>query len=197
MKLYSKLSTDVLDHIARIQDEYHPNLTDVTLEGLFVFDDEQSSEPVLKHQGYAAAATIKITSVKDRALGGADAVMTIDRATWAGLSAAQKDALIDHELYHLEWLHDNEGKPKSDVLGRPKLGMRRHDLQIGFFAEILKRHGDASFEAKQTRQMFAVVAQMDFDFQGPQVTMTHGGETVNITATLARMRGETEPAAVL
>jgi hypothetical protein len=197
MKIYSKLSSDVLDHIARIQDEYHPNLTDVTIEGLFVFDDEKSSEPVLKHQGYAAAATVKITPVRDRALGGADAVVTIDRATWVGLSAEQRDALIDHELYHLEWLQDGEGKPKSDVLGRPKLGMRRHDLQIGFFAEILQRHGDASFEARQTRQMFAVVAQMKFDFTGPKVTMTHDGETVDITAALARVRAESESAVAL
>ena len=85
------------------------------------------------------------------------------------------------------------------MLGRPKLGMRKHDLQIGMPAEILKRHGEASFEARHVRVVVAVARQMDFDFDRPEptVTMTHDGETVDITGVLARMRAGTEPAATL
>jgi hypothetical protein len=199
MKIFSKVSDDVLSHIERMQSEYHPDLQDVTVDAVFVFDDEASSESVLKHQGYAAAAVIRITPVRDRTLGVADAVITIDRATWVSLSALQRDALVDHELQHLEWLKDNEGKPKSDGLGRPKLGMVRHDHQIGYFTDVVQRHGEAALEIRAARYLIAEIGQMKFEFGSsePNVTMTHSGETVDITATLARIREESEPALTL
>lgn len=165
MKIYSKASDDALTHIERMQLENHPDLKPVTVDALFIFDDEHSSEPVLTHQGYGAAAVVRITPVRDRALGGADAIIIIDRAIWVTLTAAQRDALIDHELYHLEWRHDKDGNPKADGLGRPKLGMRRHDHQFGWFDEIARRHGDASMEIRQARLLLAGSGQLYFDFE--------------------------------
>jgi hypothetical protein len=199
MKCYSKVSSDVLMHIQRMHAEYHPDLPQVTVDAVFVFDDEASSEPVLKHQGYSAAAVIRITPVRDRTLGVADAVITIDRATWLTLSASQRDALVDHELQHLEWQQDKEGHPKSDALGRPKLSLRRHDHQIGYFTDVVQRHGEAALEIRAARYLIAEIGQLSFDFgkSDPTVTMTHDGETVDITATLARIRQESEPAVTL
>lgn len=175
MKTYSKASDDVLTHIANMQSLNHPKLKDVTVDALFAFDEEHSG-PVLRHQGYGAAAVVRITPLRDRALGTADAVITVDRATWLDLTAPQRNALIDHELQHLYWELDGEGHAKSDGLGRPKLSMRRHDLQIGFFTEILERHGDASFEARMARQMLAVVSQAQFDFGHPSSYDSEMGE---------------------
>src|SRR5690348_15846400 len=124
-----------------MQTEYHPGLEDVTVDALFVFDDEKS-DPVLIHQGYPTAAVVRITSLRDRALAMPDAIITVDRATWQTLSAPQKDALIDHELDHLEWTVDKDQQPKADALGRPKLKMRRHDHQLGWFADVARRHGE-------------------------------------------------------
>lgn len=197
MKVYSKASADVLGHIERMQSEYHSDLQDVTVDAVFVFDDEASSEVVLKHQGYSAAAVIRITPVRDRTLGVADAVITIDRATWLTLSALQRDALIDHELQHLEWVHDKEGHPKSDALGRPKLSTRRHDHQIGYFTDVVKRHGDSALEIRAARYLIAEIGQLNFDFAGPTVTMSAGGESVDITAELSRIRAQSEPAVTL
>jgi Ftsk gamma domain/Putative phage metallopeptidase len=195
MKTYSKASTDVLTHIANMQSHFHPKLKDVTVDALFAFDEEHSGS-VLKHQGYSAAAVVSITPLKGRALGTADAVIVVDRATWIDLKAPQRDALIDHELNHLYWDVDNEGRPKSDGLGRPKLGMRRHDLQIGFFTDILERHGDASFEARQARNMLVVVSQARFDFDGTssvnrETGELHGAPSQSLrTVTVTLSRGE-------
>lgn len=169
MKTYSRASSDVIEtHITRILDVYHPDLDGVTVGALFVFDDEETSLQVLKHQGYPAVAQVRITPIRDRALGVADAVIVIDRASWLMMSAPQRDALIDHELYHLVRVIDEEtGRPKTDAVGRPKLKIRQHDHQLGWFDEIAKRHGEASPEMRQAKQLIEQTQQLYFDF-GPR-----------------------------
>jgi len=164
MKTYSDASSDLTTTIDRMAAEYHDDLAQVTISALFVFDDEDSL-PCLKHQGYPAAAVVRITPIRDRALGVPDAIITVDRATWQTLSAPQKNALIDHELEHLELVIDAEtGKPKYDALERPKLRMRRHDHQLGWFADVARRHGEASCEVRQARQLIEQTGQLYFDF---------------------------------
>lgn len=166
MKTYSA-APDASMTIEDMQDTYHSELQHVNVAALFVFDTD-ASEPVLKHQGYPAQAVVRITPIRERALGMADATIVIDRSNWLTLSQRQRYALVDHELTHLVRVLDNEtGTPVCDVLDRPKLKIRPHDMQIGFFTEVLQRHGDASYEARVTRQMFEVVSQLNFDF-GPQ-----------------------------
>lgn len=165
MKTYSQASADLLKRIERMQAEHHPDLAKVTIGALFVFDDEKTSESVLKHQGYPAAATVRITSLKDRALGIADAVIVVDRAHWGSLNAAQMNALIDHELEHLGTVLDTDtGKPKFDGMDRPKLAMRQHDHQLGWFDGVARRHGEASPEICQARQLLEQTKQLYFDF---------------------------------
>lgn len=164
MKTYSTASTDVSNSIERMLTEYHTDLDGISIGALFVFDDEESKQ-VLKHNGYPALAVVKITSLRDRALGIADAVITIDRSCWQSSTAAQKDALIDHELTHLERMVDEEtNAPVCDGLGRPKLSMRRHDHQIGVFLEVLERHQEASAEARQAKALFTAASQLRFEF---------------------------------
>lgn len=168
MKTYSHASDDVLMAIARMREQYYPHGTEldgVTIAALFVFDDEASSEQVLTHGGYPAQATIKLTPVRDRALGVADAVIVIDRANWLALVSMERDALIDHELYHLERVIDEEtGIPKADAVNRPKLTMRKHDHQYGWFDEIAQRHGEASAEVRQAKTLIAQTGQLYLDF---------------------------------
>ena len=168
MKTYSAASSDLESHITRMQSEHHSELDGVTVSALFVFDDE-SSEPVLKHQGYPAAAVVSITPVKQRALGMADAIVIVDRSAWQTMGARQRDALIDHELQHLtrviaEATEEEPKHPKCDSIGRPKLAMRQHDHQLGWFDDIARRHGDASCEVRQAKQLMASTQQLYFDF---------------------------------
>jgi ABC-type branched-subunit amino acid transport system substrate-binding protein len=166
MKSYS-LAPDADTVITNMQHEHHLDLDGVTVTALFVFDLE-ATEPVLKHQGYPAAAVVRITPVRDRALGIADATVVIDRSTWLTLSQRQRDALVDHELTHLNRVLDEDTElPLTDAVDRPKLAMRRHDLQIGIFTEILERHGEASYEAKMAKAVLDIAGQMQLNFAKP------------------------------
>lgn len=173
MKTYSE-APDVSGTVEEIQELHHPELDGVTVGVLFVFDDEESSDSVLKYQGYPAQAVARITPLRDRAMGLADALIVVDRANWVALTQSQRDALIDHELTHLTRALDKETqRPKSDVLGRPKLRMRQHDHQFGWFDEIAQRHGEASPEVRQATRLMESSGQLYFDFV-PQKTLRKG-----------------------
>lgn len=167
MKSYSK-APDCEHTVENMVAEHHEELEGVTVSCLFVFDLE-GTEAVLKHQGYPASAVIRITPTRDRALGMADANIVVDRATWMTLSARQRNALIDHELTHLERDVDEETEAfQFDSLDRPRLSMRRHDHQFGWFDSIAERHGDASPEVRQAKVLMESSGQLYFDFGGKQ-----------------------------
>lgn len=171
MKIYSQ-APDVAGCIEKIKLAHHDGLEGVTVSALFVFDDE-SAVSVLKHQGYPAGAVVRITPLKDRALGMADATIVVDRCGWLALSQRQRDALIDHELTHLEIKTDepdgsDDPVPVFDGLGRPKLVMRKHDHQFGWFDEVAQRHGQASAEVRQARVLMESSGQLYFDFDTKQ-----------------------------
>lgn len=188
MKTYSAASEDVLSHIVRMHSQYHPEIEGVTIGALFVFDEEHG-EQVLKHQGYEAAAVVSITPTKQRALGIADAVIVVDRAHWLTLTTAQRDALMDHELEHLDRViskdtEDSPAAPAFDSIGRPKLAMRRHDHQFGWFDDVARRHGEHSPEMRQAKALVANTAQLYFDFapMSPEVALEakkRGGSRVS------------------
>lgn len=173
-KQYEEASTDVYQRIGKIREKYHPELGTwndlymaVTIKALFVFDDEKGQ--VLTHQGYGAAAVVKITSTKDRAAGLEDALLIVDRFVYSGLTAAQKDALIDHELYHLDRkISKKTGEPAFDSNGRPKLELRLHDHQIGAFDEIIARHREAALEVVAAKQLIAGMAQLSLPLEPRQ-----------------------------
>jgi hypothetical protein len=112
----------------------------------------QNGEPVgpaLKANGYAAAATVRILSLKDRAKGMADAEIVVDGDRVEEWSEQNLAAILDHEIEHLELALDGQGSLKRDDLGRPRLRMRLHDRQFGWFDSVARRHGLASLEVAQ------------------------------------------------
>lgn len=184
-KSFSDASSDVYNTIERVRNRYHQHLADdkgrwrVTVGALFVFDLE-SSLPILKHQGYPAAAEIKITPLKERVLGIADAIITVDRSVWMMLNAAGREALIDHELYHLDPVLDDEtGSQEFDAHSRPKLAARMHDAQIGAFHDVMRRHGKDAVEVRCIRQLLSEASQYNLDlFDGLKVP----GEAPEVSA---------------
>lgn len=164
MKTYSE-APDVDGTIEDVLERHHAELDGVLVAALFVFDDEESSKSVLQHQGYPAQAVTRIRPLRDRAMGMRDALIVVDRANWVSLTQPQRDALIDHELTHLTRVLDPESeRPVADALGRPKLAMRHHDHQFGWFDEIAQRHGDASPEVRQAKRLMESSGQLYFDF---------------------------------
>lgn len=150
-----KHSEEALSLLDEVMGHHHGDLAgnEVTVGVLWAVSD--SEKPALSHHGYPAAAIVSINALKLRAQGMPDATIAISEAWWKGASDASREALIDHELYHLQVMRDRDGGVKLDDLGRPRLSMRKHDFEIGGFDRILERHGRAAVEA------MAMAAQLD------------------------------------
>lgn len=168
---------EVHDLIGEIVEKHHGELhkAEVTVGVTYAFNEKG---PAVKLHGVACAAVIKINSLKARAEGAPDATITIDGKLWrsggnhAPLPDARRRALIDHEINHLMVSRDKEGQIKADDLGRPKLRMRPHDFEVGWFKVIARRHGSASFEVQQAAKLVDNRGQLLFPWAangGPEV----------------------------
>jgi hypothetical protein len=62
------------------------------------------------------------------------------------MSDAERLALLDHELTHVEVVY--EVRPR-------KLRTRHHDRTYGWFDEVAQKHGEASQEVQQARRFAA------------------------------------------
>lgn len=163
MKSYDIAPAEVGSKIQSLIEAYHPKLKEagVTIHALFA---QNSGGHAVTCGGYPALAVVRITSLKDRVKGMRDAEIVIDEENYDELNDAQRDGLLDHELHHLETVPDDDGGFQRDKAGRPKLSMRKHDVQIGWFTEIAKRHGVNSPEQIQARKLFDHHGQYFFPF---------------------------------
>lgn len=162
MTTYDTVPQEVLDLINSTMEQYHEELhnAEVTVDAMFAHN-ENGDHPV-KLGGYPALAYIKITSLKNRIKGMMDAEIMIDGDAYKMMTEAQRIALIDHELHHLMLTYDKEENIKTDDANRPKLKMRKHDYQMGWFRDIALRHGDNSPEVFQAKMLWNADANTFF-----------------------------------
>ncbi len=126
------------------------------MEARSELDEEgEPNAPALTHGGYPALAIARVVSHRDRVKGCADASIELDGHWWEEASVEEQGALVDHELCHLEVVYEDVEYqiPKLDLGGRPKLRIRKHDRQYGWFDEIAERWGTASQEHQQACEM--------------------------------------------
>lgn len=151
---YERAPKEILEIIASLVEEYHPTTKEagVTFDVLLATSD---SGPAVKLNGWPCNATVKIVGGIERMKGAADIEIKIDAEKYEELTDDERRALLDHELYHVQPIPDDAlGGYKKDAYGRPRIKMRPHDVQVGWFKEIAERHGSASMERKQARQLF-------------------------------------------
>lgn len=166
---YVRPAEDETDLLFHAMTTYHPRLHNigVTVALLMVHDDQNEDAdilvPALKHHGVPALGITKIHNLKLRAHGLADAEILIDGDRWKQMTEAERLALLDHELTHLEPVYKHEA-PQFDDLRRPKLKMRPHDYDFGWFAEVAERHGKASQEVRQAEMFANENGQFTFGF---------------------------------
>lgn len=157
-KIYDFCPEEVKQRVAALVEKNHPDLqqAEVTYDLMYVSrdDDDDGTKPVLSLHGVPCLAIARIVPLKERAKGCADAEILIDMARFKDSSAEQKDALLDHELQHFDVQRDADGCVKRDDQQRPKLKMRPHDYDFGWFTIIARRHGIASIEQQQARLIF-------------------------------------------
>lgn len=153
---FERAPAHVTNMMLDVMRQYHSELFDVGLsvDVLFAHADPDSDEPAVKAHGYPAAAVVRKIGLKDRVKGHGDAEIVIDGDQFHEWSEREINALLDHELTHLDIVRDKKtGFPKRDDIGRPKLSIRLHDRQFGWFDIVAKRWKDDSFEVKQAKEM--------------------------------------------
>jgi hypothetical protein len=174
-KTYHKPSPELTGLVERMMEEFHDDLTAhrVRVGCRFCVGD-------LKLHGYPCAAVVQIMSYERRFQGAPDAMVTVDKIAWDGLSEEEKAAVIDHELEHLAIARDKQGQARVDDLGRPKLRMRLHNLIVGGFRSIIDRHGKAALEYGHVARVNEALRQMSLqwgDDMGPQTDPTEDSDT--------------------
>lgn len=92
-------------------------------------------------------------------LGRGDAEISLDGDWWRTASEEERRALLDHELHHIAPELNQNSQPITDDIGRPKIHMRKHDFQFGWFTIIAERHGLASAECIQAKGMMDAAGQ--------------------------------------
>lgn len=175
MKSYSKMPDETTDRVAHILKLFHREVFDAGVKIDLISVATDGDKPALTLHGYSCAAVVRVTNVKERTKGLGDAEIVFDEEHYLTMTDAEKDALIDHELEHIELRMDKKtGKVKLDCRGRPKLGMKKHDAQFGWFRAIAERHGMASLECKQAANLFIAEKQT---FIGTSGQLTDGGSS--------------------
>lgn len=169
MTIYDRANDDVTERGARVIEKFHPLLKAAGVTIDYLWASGEKDEPAIKLHGAYAYACIRVTNAKERAAGRADAEMLIDKACYEKMSFATRDALLDHEIYHLKLKTDRFGANQVDDHRRPILKMRSHDRQFGWFDEIAKRHGEASVEVQQAQTLKAQAGQVYFEFEHADV----------------------------
>jgi len=88
----------------------------------------------------------------DRALHHYDFVILLNHEAWnqGNLTAAQRQALVDHELCHCQVCHDSDGEAKTDEESRTVYRVRKHDVEE--FLDVVSRHGLYTSELSKLAQ---------------------------------------------
>lgn len=130
----------------------HKPLVDagVKIDFIFARAAKEGEMPIRLAGGTQAYGTCRINSLKNRVLGRGDAEIMLDGDWWDDAPADVQRAVLDHEITHLAVKLKNN-RAELDDIGRPRLGMRPHDVQFGWFTQVAQRHGMNSIECRQAR----------------------------------------------
>jgi hypothetical protein len=134
----------------------------------------------LKHHGYNAAAVVKVRSLADRAAGSADVRIVLDGDGWEHWDRKRRQAVIDHELEHIEVQYDEEGSVKLDDLGRPKIKLRLHDHQVGIFEDVIKRNKQFAVDAQVMARAWTKCRQIEIDWDEAEVLASQRSEAETV-----------------
>lgn len=157
MSWFQRAPGDIRHLCRQVMRDWHPKLVEasVRVELLVAYgkvnEDGEIIAPALKHHGVRALGVCKIIPIQQRVLGLGDVLILLDGDEWPEMGEDEQLALLDHELTHVDLV---QATVQLDDAGRPKLRMRQHDRDYGWFDSVAQRHGLASSEVRQGRRLF-------------------------------------------
>lgn len=177
MARYEKATKELKEFATAILTEFatHKPVLDakVNIEFLFAFgtrnDNDELVSDAISKGGYRVLGLCRKTNEKERVAGRADVEITIDHDHWEKADEAQQKALLDHELNHIEVVTDEDGQVIRDGAGRPKIRLRKHDVEVGWFKIIAERNTSFSLEVTQARAIFDQHGQAFFPWLATEV----------------------------
>jgi hypothetical protein len=152
MSTFKRCDESVEKMAKNVIKECNTALEKVRIDFVFAFGDRDEitcelTSDALKLHGVRALGITKKVSLKERALGRADAEISIDGDWWDKANDGERQALLDHELFHLV------PTGEMDDLGRPLLKLRPHDYEFGWFKAVAQRRGASSLECIAAKRM--------------------------------------------
>ena len=153
MSWFSIANEEINLTIQKVMKENHGELhaEGVTITAMIARSEEGQA---IKVRGCEAAGCIRVTKLMERTLGLGDAVMILDGERLDAWSSKRLQAVIDHELRHLMLAKNKKtGQIQRDDEGRPKLRIRPHDFEFGWFARTAELYGEESYEVSQAREI--------------------------------------------
>ena len=154
MTTYSNATNDAATLLSELMQAHYPKLVEVELRVGLLFacatrdKNGEPKGPAVKHNGWPAAATVRIVNHKDRVAGLPDVQIVVDGDKWSEWEEKTQRATLHHELEHIELQYDQEGNLKTDDCFRPKVKLRPHDFQLGWFHNIIEKYERHAFEAQ-------------------------------------------------
>ncbi len=158
--------------------ESYPDLAEAEVSINYLLAEPGKRGPALKLNGYACEATVKVNSFLDRVEGKKDVTISLDLEVWESLDEDERIGLVAHELEYLVVKRhakgEEAGQIKTDAAGRPVVGCRRHDIIMGGFESIARRHGSASPEARAARVLKDRYGQLLWEWSELKITQFPG-----------------------
>lgn len=91
--------------------------------------------------------------------------LTDSAITEAAWYEARQTAVLDEVLYAVDIVRNREtGNPESDDAGRPRIKLKRFDIDVQGFATIVQRHGEASLTRKALDHVYDRLRQQTLAF---------------------------------
>lgn len=186
MPILEKARKELQDALKLVLKKHYTDLTKAKvtidlLEAMPGLDEkgEEKDKHAIVVGGYPADGCCSVTPYRWRVKGCADVEIQVDRHWWDNHTSKERLALLDHELHHIELKRNKkDDSVRRDDLGRPKIGLRKHDREFGWFDDVAKRNGENSHEVQQARSLLHPEAreiyQLNLDFAKDSKTAKRG-----------------------
>ncbi|SLK16582.1 MULTISPECIES: putative metallopeptidase [unclassified Paenibacillus] len=118
-------------------------------------------------RGKLIYAKTKILSMYERFEMGAEVLILVNKRMWEHLTDQQKEALIFHELCHIEASVDKNGSPRNSPNdGRPVFRLCSHDLEE--FKLVVEKYGLWRPDTQEFMESAKKGEQLTMEFTSPK-----------------------------